>query len=155
MPTSTRVLVVDDARTMLMVVKKMLSLCGYDNTDTSGSGTEALRMIGLHEQEGRPYGLAIINYTMSPLSGLDLRRAMLANRGFAKVPAILITTAEVAARLSPDNRAVFSSILLKPFSLEALGGAVAKALGQSEASAPEKTISSGGPTRARRWSLDS
>jgi len=124
MNPSLRVLVVDDSRAMLMVLRKMLAQCGYHNVETIGHGTEALRMMQARELEGRSYSVAILDYTMAPLTGLDLRRAMLGNRLFSKIPAVLMTDAEVAAGLAQDSRALFSSILLKPFSADVLSLAI-------------------------------
>src|SRR4051794_32797764 len=109
MSTTPFILVVDDSRAVLFVVRTMLESCGYSNLDLIDSGTEALRRIQFRIDEGRPHAAAVLNYTMTPMTGLDVRRAMLANKAFSSIPAILMTTADVAGGLPESSLRLFSS----------------------------------------------
>ncbi len=124
------ILVVDDSRPVLVVVRTMLETFGY-SADLVDSGTEALRRLHVRFEEGRPHAAAVLNHTMSPMTGLDVRRAMLANRSFSAVPVILMSTAEAAGGLSAKTRDMFSSVLEKPFAAEALRAAIDSAVAQS------------------------
>src|SRR4051794_17822801 len=100
---------------MLLVLRNMLSKIGYPDVDVTVSGTEALRMMRTRDEEGRQYAAAILDQTMAPMTGVDLRRAMAGNRTFARIPALLMTSDSVAAGLPESVRGRFSSVLLKPF----------------------------------------
>jgi CheY-like chemotaxis protein len=66
--TSQRVLIVDDDRTSCEILAKILSLRGY-RVDAAHDGYTALEMV----QHG-DYGLALIDYRMPGMDGVELYR---------------------------------------------------------------------------------
>jgi CheY-like chemotaxis protein len=66
--TSQRVLIVDDDRCSCEILSKILSLRGY-GVDTAADGYTALELI-----RHRDYGLALIDYRMPGMDGVELYR---------------------------------------------------------------------------------
>ena len=66
--TSQRVLIVDDDRISCEILSKILALRGY-GVDTAGDGYTALELI-----QHRDYGLALIDYRMPGMDGVELYR---------------------------------------------------------------------------------
>jgi two-component system, NtrC family, response regulator HydG len=66
--TSQRILIVDDDRACCEVLSKMLSLRGYQ-VDVAYDGRIALELINQRE-----YGLALIDYRMPGMDGVELYR---------------------------------------------------------------------------------
>jgi signal transduction histidine kinase/CheY-like chemotaxis protein/HPt (histidine-containing phosphotransfer) domain-containing protein len=68
-----RVLVVDDNRTSLEILRQQLVAWGMDVTCT-GKGQEALQLIREAEQAGRPFTLALLDMHMPQMDGMELAR---------------------------------------------------------------------------------
>jgi DNA-binding NtrC family response regulator len=66
--TSHRILIVDDDRSSCEIIAKILSLRSYD-VDVAYNGPAALELI-----EQRDYGLALIDYRMPGMDGVELYR---------------------------------------------------------------------------------
>ena len=66
--TKQRILIVDDDRSSCEILSKILSLRGY-TVDVAYDGTTALRLI-----QQRDYGLALIDYRMPGMDGVELYR---------------------------------------------------------------------------------
>jgi DNA-binding NtrC family response regulator len=66
--TSHRILIVDDDRSSCEIIAKILSLRSYD-VDVAYSGPAALDLI-----RERDYGLALIDYRMPGMDGVELYR---------------------------------------------------------------------------------
>ena len=66
--TSQRILIVDDDRISCEILSKILSLRGYA-VDTACDGYTALELI-----QHRDYGLALIDYRMPGMDGVELYR---------------------------------------------------------------------------------
>lgn len=63
-----RVLIVDDDRSSCEIISKILSLRGY-KVDTAYDGPSALKLL-----EDKNYGLALIDYRMPGMDGVELYR---------------------------------------------------------------------------------
>jgi two-component system chemotaxis response regulator CheY len=59
------VLIVDDYKTMIRIIRNLLKQLGFANVDEAGDGTAALDMMR-HKQ----YGLIISDWNMEPIDGL-------------------------------------------------------------------------------------
>ena len=68
MATCQRVLIVDDDRNNCEVFVKILSLRGYE-ADSANDGNTALELV-----QHREYGLALIDYRMPGMDGVELYR---------------------------------------------------------------------------------
>ena len=62
--TSMPVLVVDDYKTMIRIIRNLLRQLGFANVDEAGDGSAALDMMRLKQ-----YGLVISDWNMEPMTG--------------------------------------------------------------------------------------
>ena len=86
MNTSIPVLVVDDSRTISLVISRHLENLGFTDIDLAEDGQAALDRL-----RRKKYGLIISDWEMQPTSGDQFIKALRQDAGYAKVPVILIT----------------------------------------------------------------
>lgn len=108
-----RVLIVDDSKTMRMIVKRTLRQAGYDSCeiDEAGNGKEALDVIKANKPD-----VILCDWNMPEMNGLELLQAL--NGQGVKVPFGFVTsegTPEMK-QLAADNGALF--LITKPFTPE-------------------------------------
>jgi CheY-like chemotaxis protein/HPt (histidine-containing phosphotransfer) domain-containing protein/anti-sigma regulatory factor (Ser/Thr protein kinase) len=85
-------LVVDDnasARETLGAMARRLGM----RCDTAASGSQALRLLEKASRQGTPYALALLDWRMPVMDGLELARRMREQRHLATTPAVLMVTA--------------------------------------------------------------
>jgi len=107
------ILVVDDFRTMSLILSRLLEKCGFVDVDQVHDGYSALDRL-----RQKRYGLVITDWNMEPISGADLIRRMKAEPLLAKVPVILITAQGVSSQDSRQDDAWLAgadAYLKKPF----------------------------------------
>jgi two-component system chemotaxis response regulator CheY len=113
MPLSatTPILVVDDEPMMVDIMTSILHRLGYMDTDHAPDGVTAFTMMW-----NKAYGLIISDLNMEPMSGLELLRAVRADRVLKEMP-FLMTTASMNTKNVFDAKvAGVDGYLLKPFS---------------------------------------
>jgi signal transduction histidine kinase/CheY-like chemotaxis protein len=127
-PGNARILVVDDEPIQLRTARRILTRLGYQ-VDTVSSGREAIELIGL-TGASRPsaYDLVILDMLLNEdLDGLEVYE--LIRERFADQKGIVVSGNAPTERL---ERAIRSGLvwLAKPYTSDALAGAVQTALGQ-------------------------
>ena len=80
------VLIVDDYKTMLRIVRNLLRQLGFVNIDEATDGSMALQML----REGN-YGLVISDWNMEPMTGLQLLREVRSDDRLKPLPFIMVT----------------------------------------------------------------
>lgn len=129
MPVNTdmNVMIVDDYKTMLRVIRNLLSQIGFRNVDEAGDGTQALALV-----RQKQYGLIISDWNMEPMSGLDLLKNVrnAAENHIRAVPFIMITAENKMENVVAAKQAGVSNYIVKPFSAEILKGKIATVLGE-------------------------
>ena len=111
-----RVLVVDDQKMNLMVLKAMLKKLGDFDVVTATNGREALA--ALEAPDAPPFEMVLTDMWMPDMDGEGLVKAMRASEKFKAVPVYVVTAdVEMVAR---HEDAGFTGILLKPVNLESL-----------------------------------
>ena len=83
---SMNILIVDDYKTMLRIIRNLLKQLGFANVDEATDGTAALLKI-----RERAYGLVISDWNMEPMTGIELLREVRADERVKEVPFIMIT----------------------------------------------------------------
>ena len=111
-------LVADDDEDILTLVQLRLARSGFEVV-VARDGEEALRLA----QERLP-DLAVLDWTMPKLSGVDVLRAIRAGTATADIPVVMLTarTSETDAQLGLDAGA--DDYVAKPFSPQELAGRV-------------------------------
>ncbi len=121
---NTPVLVVDDFKTTIKIVHTLLKQLGFQSMDEAASGEEALRKL-----RGGKFGLVISDWNMTPMTGIDLVRAMRADATLKSVPVIMITAEAKPENVATAKSAGANGYILKPFNGPALKEKLAAAIG--------------------------
>jgi len=122
--TSTSVLIVDDYRTMLRIIRNLLRQIGIYAVEEAGDGAEALAKL-----RERQFGLIISDWNMEPMSGLQLLHHVRADETMRTTPFIMVTAESKAENIVTAKQAGVSSYIVKPFTAETLKGKIEKVLG--------------------------
>ena len=83
---SMPVLIVDDYKTMIRIIRNLLKQLGFANVDEAGDGTAALNMM-----REKDYGLVISDWNMEPMTGYELLREVRADDRLSRTPFIMVT----------------------------------------------------------------
>ncbi len=135
MMSARPVLVVDDEVAMRVALSESLRALGYD-TQVASSAEEALTQC-----EGRPVAAVIADMKMQGMSGLDLFHEM--QRRQIQVPVVLMSAYGTIETAISAMRSGVIDYLPKPFSQEALGEVLHRALPHQSALQRESTRGAG------------
>ena len=109
------VLVVDDYRTMVRIIRNFLRQLGFGDVDGASDGSVALEM--MHEKD---YGLVISDWNMAPMTGYDLLREVRKDYDLSRTPFIMVTADGTSENQVAAKRAGVSDYLQKPFNAATL-----------------------------------
>lgn len=125
--TDMNVMIVDDYKTMLRVIRNLLAQIGFKNVDEASDGTQALDLV-----RQKQYGLIISDWNMEPMSGLDLLKNVrsAAEKHIQTIPFIMITAENKMENVVAAKQAGVSNYIVKPFSAEILKGKITTVLGE-------------------------
>jgi two-component system, chemotaxis family, chemotaxis protein CheY len=121
-PGTLNVLIVDDYKTMLRVIRNLLAQLGFKNIDEATDGTMALDMISK-----KKYGLVISDWNMEPMTGLDLLKNVRAQSN--PVPFIMVTAESKTENILAAKQAGVNNYIVKPFSAETLKQKITAVMG--------------------------
>ncbi len=128
-----RVLVVDDNASAREILSTMAKTFGLE-VDVAHDGTEALRMVQEADAKGLPYDLALMDWKMPVMDGVETVRQMRSG-ALSKVPTVIMVTAfgrEEALSSAAERSVGLSTVLTKPVTpstlLEAIGEVLGKGL---------------------------
>ena len=121
---STPILVVDDYKTMVRIVRNLLHQLGFANVDDANDGASALARL----REKR-FGLVISDWAMEPMSGLELLQAIRADPTLEALPFIMITAENRKDRIDKAAQAGADGYIVKPFNAQALSDRIARVMG--------------------------
>ncbi len=119
------ILIVDDYKTMLRIIRNLLKQIGFENVDEATDGTMALEKL-----KEKTYGLVISDWNMEPMTGFDLLKNVRADEKYKAVPFILITAESKAENVAAAVKAGVSNYIVKPFNAETLKSKLTAVLGQ-------------------------
>jgi two-component system chemotaxis response regulator CheY len=121
-PANTSVLIVDDYKTMLRVIRNLLNQLGFVNIDEATDGTMALGMIGQ-----KKYDLVISDWNMEPMTGLDLLKSVRAKGD--KLPFIMVTAESKTENIIAAKSAGVNNYIVKPFNADTLKTKITSVMG--------------------------
>lgn len=119
------ILIVDDYKTMLRIIRNLLKQTGFTNVDEASDGGEALAKL-----RDKPYGLVISDWNMQPMTGLDLLREVRSDASLQHLPFIMITAESKAENVVAAKEAGVNNYIVKPFNAETLKAKIASVLGK-------------------------
>ena len=117
------ILLVDDDKTMLRMVRNLLKQLGFDSVDDAVDGRTALQRL-----KQRSYGLIIVDWNMRPMSGLELLQAMRADAALRATPFVMITAATRIDNVVTAKRAGVDDYIVQPFNAATLATKLAGVL---------------------------
>jgi len=109
------ILIVDDYKTMLKIVRGLLNQLGFNNIDEATDGSMAWNMM-----QEKPYKLLLCDWNMEPMNGLDLLKKIRADQKFGKMPFIMVTAETKAENILIAKQAGVNNYIVKPFNLATL-----------------------------------
>jgi two-component system, chemotaxis family, chemotaxis protein CheY len=120
---TTRVLIVDDYKTMLRIIRNLLKQLEFDNVEEATDGQEALSKLRAGQ-----FGLVISDWNMQPMTGLDLLKEVRADNRLKDIPFIMITAESKTENVVAAKQAGVSNYIVKPFNAETLRDKIEKVM---------------------------
>ena len=120
---SMNVLIVDDYKTMLRIIRNLLKQIDFNNVEEAADGSEALAKLRAGQ-----YGLVISDWNMQPMTGLQLLQEVRADARLKDTPFIMITAESKAENVVAAKQAGVSNYIVKPFNAETLNEKIEKVL---------------------------
>ena len=112
---TTNVLIVDDYKTMLRIIRNLLKQIDFNDTDEAADGIEALAKL-----RAGGFGLVISDWNMEPMTGLDLLKEIRADARLKHLPFIMVTAESKTENVVAAKQAGVSNYIVKPFNAETL-----------------------------------
>lgn len=123
--TNMPILIVDDYKTMLRVLRNFLLQLNFGNIAEATDGSMALQK--LRQQD---FGFVISDWNMEPMTGIQLLREVRADDKLKHLPFIMITAESKSENVVAAKQAGVSNYIVKPFSAETLKSKMTSVLGK-------------------------
>ncbi|MEZ5827297.1 MAG: response regulator [Hyphomicrobiales bacterium] len=123
---SMPVLVVDDYKTMIRIIRNLLKQLGFSNVDEASDGAAALDMM-----RGKDYGLVISDWNMEPMTGYELLREVRADDRLSRTPFIMVTAESKTDNVVAAKKAGVNNYIVKPFNAATLKSKIDAVFGES------------------------
>ena len=121
---SMNVLIVDDYKTMLRIIRNLLKQIEFNNVEEATDGAEALAKL-----RAGNFGLVISDWNMVPMTGLQLLQEVRADARLKSTPFIMVTAESKTENVVAAKQAGVSNYIVKPFNAETLRDKIEKVLG--------------------------
>jgi two-component system chemotaxis response regulator CheY len=113
--TSMPVLVVDDYKTMIRIIRNLLKQLGFVNVDEASDGSSALGMM-----REKQYGLVVSDWNMEPMTGYELLREVRADDHLSRTPLIMVPAESKTDNVIAAKKAGVNNYIVKPFNAATL-----------------------------------
>ena len=121
---SMQVLVVDDYKTMIRIIRNLLKQLGFENVDEAEDGSAALA-----KMRSKQYGLVISDWNMEPMTGFELLKEVRADERLKETHFIMVTAESKTENVVAAKKAGVNNYIVKPFNAATLKGKMASVLG--------------------------
>tara|TARA_S200000501_G_scaffold39394_1_gene32193 strand:- start:353 stop:739 length:387 start_codon:yes stop_codon:yes gene_type:complete len=118
------ILIVDDYKAMLRIVRNLLKQFGFENVDEAANGGEAF-----NQMKEKQYGLVISDWNMEPMTGIQLLQQVRADANTKDTPFIIIAAESKAENVIAAKEAGVSNFIVKPFNAKTLKQKLTAVLG--------------------------
>jgi len=122
---SMPVLVVDDYKTMVRIIRNLLKQLGFENVEDAADGTEALA-----KMKARKFGLVISDWNMEPMTGYELLKQVRSDASLTKTPFIMVTAESKTENVIAAKKAGVNNYIVKPFNAQTLKGKIEAVFGE-------------------------
>ncbi|MGH6881149.1 MULTISPECIES: response regulator [Hypericibacter] len=109
------ILIVDDYKTMLRIIRNLLKQLGFDNVEEATDGSMALTKL-----RDKGFSLVISDWNMEPMTGIQLLREVRADSKLKDLPFIMITAESKSENVIAAKEAGVSNYIVKPFNAATL-----------------------------------
>ena len=109
------ILIVDDYKTMLRIIRNLLKQLGFNNVDEAADGATALQKL-----RQKDYLLFISDWNMEPMTGLQLLKEVRTDNKLKAMPFIMITAESKTEIVVAAKEAGVSNYIVKPFNAATL-----------------------------------
>jgi two-component system chemotaxis response regulator CheY len=109
------VLVVDDSKTIRLLLREQLKHLGFEVTEAS-DGAQALNSL----KEMTQVDLVLVDWNMPEMDGIAFVRAVRAESDYAALPMMMVTTNAELTQVSKALEAGVNEYIMKPFTAEIL-----------------------------------
>lgn len=121
---SMQILIVDDYKTMLRIIRNLLKQIGFNNVDEATDGASALA-----KMRAKNYGLVISDWNMEPMTGFELLKEVRADEGLKATPFIMVTAESKTENVIAAKGAGVNNYIVKPFNAATLKTKLSAVLG--------------------------
>ena len=119
------VLIVDDYKTMLRIIRNLLKQLGFNNVEEATDGSMALHML-----RQKNYGIVISDWNMEPMTGYQLLKEVRADSVLQAMPFIMITAESKTENVVAAKQAGVNNYIVKPFNAATLQKKMAAVIGE-------------------------
>ena len=123
--TGMQVLIVDDYKTMLRIIRNLLKQLGFDNIDEATDGAQALQ-----KMRNKDYGLVISDWNMEPMTGYELLKEVRSDNHLKETPFIMVTAESKTDNVIAAKKAGVNNYIVKPFNAATLKTKIAAVIGE-------------------------
>ncbi|GGD18664.1 response regulator [Pyruvatibacter mobilis] len=122
---SMPILVVDDYKTMIRIIRNLLKQLGFSDVDEAADGSEAFA-----KMKERNYGLVISDWNMEPMTGYQLLKEVRSDEALKPTPFILITAESKTENVIAAKKAGVNNYIVKPFNAATLKSKIEAVIGE-------------------------
>jgi two-component system chemotaxis response regulator CheY len=130
---SMSVLLVDDSRSMIGIIRSLLQHLGFNDVDDASDGASALAKL-----RSKRYGLVISDWNMTPMSGYDLLREIRNDPALKRTPFIMVTSESKTENVIAAKKAGVDNYIVKPFNAQTLKAKIETVFAARTAPPPER-----------------
>ena len=119
------ILIVDDYKTMLRIIRNLLKQLGFNNVDEATDGSAALQKL-----RAKSYGLVISDWNMEPMTGYELLKEVRADDSLNRTPFIMVTAESKTENVIAAKKAGVNNYIVKPFNAATLKAKIDAVFGE-------------------------
>jgi two-component system, chemotaxis family, chemotaxis protein CheY len=119
------ILIVDDYKTMLRIIRNLLRQLGFANVDEASDGATALQKLRRGE-----FNLVISDWNMEPMTGLQLLKEVRSDAKLKSIPFIMVTAESKTENVIAAKKAGVNNYIVKPFNAATLKTKMTAVIGE-------------------------
>jgi len=120
-----KIMIVDDYKTMLRILRNLLKQLNFLKVEEATDGAMALEML-----RKNTFGMVISDWSMEPMTGIQLLREVRSDDRLKHLPFIMITESGKSENVFAAKEAGVSNYIVKPFNAEILKTKMLSVLGE-------------------------
>ncbi len=144
-----RVLVVDDNQINRLIAREMISNCGAEVSEAE-CGTDALMAIRQASDQGKPYGIILLDMRMPDMNGLEVAQRIREERLPTEPLILMLSSDDLKPQLSRLKELHLDAYLVKPITrrelFDAIGRVIRNANVNSADALPDRNGKNPGPS---------